>query len=213
MKNQTSISDMVFGQIEAEILSGVFKKGDYISENKLAERFNVSRTPVREAIKRLEQEDLIEYENCKTVRVLGVTKDDVLSVYDIRLLIEGDAMVKAAFNMTDEDYLDLSQTIDLQEFYTLKADADKVKDADTNFHTKLYKLIKSPVYFTVLSELHKKIQQFRKVSQSNNGRGESSIKEHRAILDAMRKKECDLIKTLTKQHVQNARDNIVSINA
>ena len=128
MKNQTSISDIVFNKIEEEILSGILKKGDYISENKLAERFNVSRTPVREAIKRLEQEDLIEYENCKTVRVLGITKDDVLSVYDIRLQIEGDAMVKAAFNMTDEDYLDLSQTIDLQEFYTLKADADKVKD-------------------------------------------------------------------------------------
>jgi DNA-binding GntR family transcriptional regulator len=213
MKNQTSISDIVFNKIEEEILSGILKKGDYISENKLAERFNVSRTPVREAIKRLEQEDLIEYENCKTVRVLGITKDDVLSVYDIRLQIEGDAMVKAAFNMTDEDYLDLSQTIDLQEFYTLKADADKVKDADTSFHTKLYRLVKSSVYFTVLSELHKKIQQFRKVSQSNNGRGESSIKEHRAILDAMRKKDCDLIKTLTKQHVQNARDNIVSLNA
>ena len=213
MKNQTSISDIVFNKIEEEILSGILKKGDYISENKLAERFNVSRTPVREAIKRLEQEDLIEYENCKTVRVLGITKDDVLSVYDIRLQIEGDAMVKAAFNMTDEDYLDLSQTIDLQEFYTLKADADKVKDADTSFHTKLYRLVKSSVYFTILSELHKKIQQFRKVSQSNNGRGESSIKEHRAILDAMRKKDCDLIKTLTKQHVQNARDNIVSLNA
>ena len=109
--------------------------------------------------------------------------------------------------------LEKSQTIDLQEFYTLKADADKVKDADTSFHTKLYRLVKSSVYFTVLSELHKKIQQFRKVSQSNNGRGESSIKEHRAILDAMRKKDCDLIKTLTKQHVQNARDNIVSLNA
>ncbi|MBO5285740.1 MAG: GntR family transcriptional regulator [Clostridia bacterium] len=213
MKQQNSISDTVFNQIEAEILSGVLKKGDYISENKLAERFNVSRTPVREAIKRLEQEDLIEYENCKTLRVIGISKEDVLSVYDIRLLIEGDAMVLAALNMTDSDYSDLSQTIDLQEFYTIKGDADKVKDADTNFHTKLYKLIKSPVYFTVLYELHKKIQQFRKVSQSNKGRGVSSIKEHRAILDAMRQKDCDLIKQLTKQHVQNARDNIVSIDA
>lgn len=212
MKGSQSISDTVFNQIEAEILSGVLKKGDFISENKLAERFNVSRTPVREAIKRLEQEDLIEYANCKAVRVLGVSKEDVLAVYDIRLKIEGDAMIKASKNMTDEDYKDLSQTIDLQEFYTTKGDAEKVKDADTVFHLKLYGLVKSTVYFNVLSELHKKIQQFRKLSQANSSRGVLSIKEHRAILDVMRQKDCDLIKELTYKHIFNARENIFTLD-
>ena len=211
MKIQESISDVVFKSIESDILSGVYVSGDVLSENKLAQKFNVSRTPVREAVKRLEQEGLIEYTNTKTIKVLGVTKNDVMDIYRMRLSIEADAVIKASENLTDEDYLDLIKIIDLQEFYALKGDAESMNAEDSRFHVKLYELAKSNVYHTVLTELHKKIRQYRKVSQSKGSRGMKSIEEHRAILSAMQKKDGELIKKLTNEHIINARNNIISL--
>ncbi|MBO7187437.1 MAG: GntR family transcriptional regulator [Clostridia bacterium] len=211
MKGQQSISDVVFERLESDILCGKYQTGDYISENKLATEFGVSRTPVREAVKRLEQEGLIEYANSKAIRVLGITEADVQDVYEIRLSIEGDAFIKASQNMSQEDFLDLEKIIDLQEFYSQKKDAEMVKDADTKFHTKIYEFAKSTVYQTILSQLHNKIQQFRKISQSLGDRSRLSVNEHRAILSAMKAKNFELLEELVKIHVKNARDNILKI--
>jgi DNA-binding GntR family transcriptional regulator len=210
MKTQ-SISDVVFKSIESDILSGVYKSGDVLSENKLAQKFSVSRTPVREAVKRLEQEGLIEYTSTKTIKVLGVTKSDVLDIYRMRLSIEADAVIKASENMSDDDYNSLIKIVDLQEFYALKGDAENMNAEDSHFHVCLYELSKSNIYNTVLTELHKKIRQYRKVSQSKGSRGIQSIEEHRAILSAMRQKDVDLIAKLTNEHIINARNNIISL--
>ena len=211
MKIQQSISDIIFKSIESDILSGVYKSGDVLSENKLATRYEVSRTPVREAIKRLEQEDLIEYSGTKMVKVLGITKNDVIDIYRLRLSIEADAVIKAAENMTDSDFNELSKIVDLQEFYDDKNDAENMNAEDSKFHDRIYELANSNIYHTILTELHKKIRQYRKVSQSKGIRGKQSVKEHRAILDAMRVKDENLIRQLTNEHVLNARNNIISL--
>lgn len=212
MKNQQSISDVVFERLESDILCGKYKTGDFISENKLAVEFGVSRTPVREAVKRLEQEGLIEYANSKSIRVLGITEDDVKDVYEIRLAIEGDAFIKATEKMTETDLKELEKIVDLQEFYSEKKDAENVKEADSKFHTFIYELAKSTVYQTVLSELHNKIQQYRKISQSVGDRSRLSVEEHREILSAMKEKNYPLLLELVRKHVQNAKDNILSLD-
>jgi DNA-binding GntR family transcriptional regulator len=211
MKTQQSISDIVFKKIESDILSGEYKCGDVLSENKLASKFQVSRTPVREALKRLEQEDLIEYSSSKTIKVLGITKDDVLDIYKIRLSIEADAIIKASENMTDEEYDELVKIVDLQEFYESKNDAENMNAADSRLHVRMFELASSNIYQTVLTELHKKIRQYRMISQSKHSRGLQSIEEHRAILSAMKEKNHELIKKLTNEHINNARDNIISL--
>lgn len=205
---QQSIADEVFLRLEEEILNGTYKRGDLLSENKLAEKFGVSRTPVREAIKRLEQEDLIA-ENGKVVAVLGISEKDVADVYEIRLKIEADAAIRAAHRMTRADFEELSEIIDLQEFYARKQNADSVRDADSDFHLRIYELSESDVYRSVLSGLHKKIQRYRKISQSRGGRGEKSIGEHRAILEAMSSLDDEKIRALIDEHLVNARDNIL----
>ena len=212
MKLQQSISDIIFKSIESDILSGVYKSGDVLSENKLATRYEVSRTPVREAIKRLEQEDLIEYSGTKTVKVLGITKKDVMDIYRIRLAIEADAAIKAARNMTEDDFIELFKIVDLQEFYENKYDAENMNSEDSKFHHKIFELADSNIYHTILTELHKKIRQYRKISQSKGIRGKQSIKEHRAILNAMKVKDEDLIRKLTNEHIVNARNNIISLD-
>lgn len=212
MKIQQSVSDIIFKSIESDILSGVYKSGDVLSENKLANRYEVSRTPVREAIKKLEQEGLIEYSGTKTVKVLGITKNDVLDIYRIRLSIEADAVIKASENMSEDDFVELFKIVDLQEFYVNKYDAENLNMEDSIFHHRIFELANSNIYYTILTELHKKIRQYRMISQSKGIRGKQSVNEHRAILEAMKVKDEDLIRKLTNEHILNAKNNIISLD-
>ena len=118
-----SIADKVFSMLEADILSGKYRTGEIITETKLSKEFDVSRTTVREAIRRLQQENLLA-ESGKGVIVLGVSNEDLSDIYDIRMRIEGLAARWAAQNMTDEQLSELSDVLDLQDFYTIKEKTD-----------------------------------------------------------------------------------------
>ena len=96
-----SLADQVFDKLEDDIVYGVYKRGEILTELKLAENLGVSRTPIREALRRLEQERLIE-DTGKGSVVLGITKDDLLDIMDIRQSIEGLAAFYATINITQE---------------------------------------------------------------------------------------------------------------
>ena len=83
-----SLADQVFEKLEDDIVYGVYKRGEILTELKLAEALGVSRTPIREALRRLEQERMIE-DSGKGSIVLGITKEDLLDIMDIRIRIEG----------------------------------------------------------------------------------------------------------------------------
>ena len=111
-----SLADQVFDKLEDDIVYGVYRRGEILTELKLADILGVSRTPIREALRRLEQERLIE-DTGKGSVVLGITKEDLLDIMDIRQSIEGLAGFYAAINITPEGAEELSHLIDLQEFY------------------------------------------------------------------------------------------------
>ncbi len=203
----TSLADAVFEQLENDILVGVYKRGDVITENELSLALNVSRTPVREAIRRLEQENLIK-EISKGHEVVGITKDDIMDIYDVRLLIEGKAARLCAENISSDEIEEMREVIDLQEFYTQKNVADKIKGADSLFHDLIYKCTGSAIYQSILSNLHRKIQLCRKVSVSNSGRAEQAAKEHRELFRAIESKNAELAEKLMIEHIQNARESI-----
>lgn len=203
----TSLADAVFEQLENDILIGVYKRGDVITENELSLALNVSRTPIREAIRRLEQENLIK-EISKGHEVVGITKKDIMDIYDIRLLIEGKAARLCTENISNEELEEMREVIDLQEFYTQKNVADKIKGTDSVFHDLIYKCTGSAIYQSILSNLHRKIQLCRKVSVSNTGRAEQAVKEHRELFKAIESKDADLAEKLMIQHIKNAKESI-----
>ena len=90
-----SIADQVFEKLERDILIGEYNRGDVLTESKLSEILEVSRTPIREALRRLEQEHIIEM-TTKGVVVIGISKEDIDMIYEIRVRIEGLAAKNAA---------------------------------------------------------------------------------------------------------------------
>ena len=203
-----SLADQVFERLEAEILSGKYQRGEVVTELQLCAELGVSRTPVREALRRLSQEHLIEDSPRGTV-VLGVVRKDFEDMCAIRLRIEGLAVRGFIDNLTDDSLRQLREAVEFQEFYLNKSDPDHIKAMDSRFHELIYQNCGSAILCDTLSPLHKKVQKFRRLSIEQSGRAETSVKEHRAIYEAIAAKDADLAERLMNEHIGNAMQTII----
>lgn len=203
-----SLADQVFERLEADILSGKYQRGEVITELRLCAELGVSRTPVREALRRLLQEHLIE-ESGKGTVVMGISRKDFEDMCAIRLRIEGLAVRGFIEHKTEESMRELKEALDFQEFYLARSDADHMKIMDGRFHEAIYNHCGSAILRDTLSPLHKKVQKYRRLSIEQSGRAAKSVEEHRAIYDAIDAGDTDLAERLMAEHVNNAMHTIV----
>ena len=199
----TSLADQVFEKLENDIIHGVYPKGELLTELKLVEQLGVSRTPIREALRRLEQEHLVE-DTARGIMVLGIVKKDFEDMCAIRLRIEGLAVQGFIDNMTEESLRSLREAVELQKACLDKSDADRIKSLDTRFHEIIYQNCGSTILADTLSQLHKKVQKFRRISIEQGSRAEISVKEHWDIYNAITARNGELAEKLMNEHVGNA---------
>lgn len=204
----TSLADQVFEKLENDIILGVYPRGEILTELKLVENLGVSRTPIREALRKLEQERLIQ-DTGKGSLVLGITEDDLVDIMNIRENIEGLASYYAAVNMTQEGRQELQNIMDLQEFYYSKMDTEHLRQMDDRFHDAICHLSKRTVLCDTLMPLHRKTQRYRKASMADAARTALMVKEHRAIFDAVIAGDGELASRLTAEHIRNAKENML----
>ena len=203
-----SLADQVFEHLENDILSGKYQRGEVLTESKLCAEMGVSRTPIREALRRLEQEHIIE-ESGKGSVVIGINEKDLEDIFLIRKSLECMAASLAAKNRTDEQLKDLKEALEFQEFYLNKNDPDQIKLMDNRFHETLYKLSGSTTFYDTLVPLHKKIQKYRRASVENSSRAAASVAEHRKIYEAIEAKNTALAAKCASEHVENAYKHIM----
>ena len=204
-----SLADQVFEKLEDNIITGVYARGEILTELKLVEQLGVSRTPIREALRRLEQERLIQ--DCpKGSLVLGITTEDLEDIMNIRQRIEGLAAYYATKNLTPETAEKFKQISDLQDFYYSKQDLDRMREMDDAFHEAIYELSGRTVIRDTLQPLHHKTQRYRRISMSNPKRVASTMKEHKAMCDAILSGDAELAAKLTEQHIENAKIHMMA---
>lgn len=201
-----SLADQVFDKLESDIISGVYPRGEVLTELKLVEQLNVSRTPIREALRRLEQERLIQ-DSGKGSVVLGITLVDLEDIMDIRLRVEGLAAYYAAKNLTPEAAQHLRQLCDLQDFYYEKGDFDHLREIDDEFHLSIYEISGHTVLMDTLRPLHRKTQRYRRNSLAE--RRQKSLQEHKAICDAICSRDAGLAEQLVCQHIEHAKKTMI----
>ena len=208
-----SIADQIFEQLEREILSGKYPRNTVLSELGLSKELGVSRTPVREAIRRLEQEDILE-ESGKGMVVVGITADDMRDMFEIRLRIEGEAARRAALNISDDRLHALREILDLQRFYSEKGgenSSDQIKNMDSQFHELVYRACESRPYIRTLLPLHKRMMKMRKASVSKYSHAMQSLEEHEAIYEALLKHDPDAAEAAILAHTRNARERMTGL--
>ena len=203
-----SLADQVFDKLENDIIQGVYPKGEILTELKLVEQLGVSRTPIREALRRLEQERLIA-DSGKGSIVLGITEDDLLDIMNIRERIEGLAAYYAALNITDESRRELAHLVDLQEFYYNKWDPDHLRQVDDEFHDAICRLSKRTVIYDTLTPLLRKTRLYRRIAMSDKERVTNTTREHREIYQAVIDGNAALAQELITQHIANAKEHMI----
>lgn len=209
-----SIADQVFEQLERDILSGKYPRGELLSELHLSAEMGVSRTPVREAIRRLQQENIVQ-ECGRGVMVLGISREDMLDMYDIRIRLEGLAARRAAENMSDEALRDMKETVELQEFYVSKEGDEystKLYELDSRFHELLYQGSGSRMIAEVLCSVHRKMAKYRVASLSRQRRAALSIAEHKEIYLALAARNGDRAEEVAQRHAINAQKSMMDMD-
>ena len=207
IKNGGLLRSKVFYQIQSDILMGKYKNGESLGEKKLSEDFGVSRTPIREALARLELEGLVQYTPNKGAIVVGISREDIRDIYTIRLALEGMAAKLAAEKITDAERKELEEIADLEEFYYEKDDSSKMLAYDSRFHAVIFQASKSRPLIYMLSSFHLYILKARQSSLSVPGRKKNFIGEHRAILEAIKKGDPQLAYELMTKHIANSCEN------
>ena len=204
----TSLADQVFEKLENDIIQGIYPRGEVLTELKLVEQLGVSRTPIREALRRLEQERLIE-DTGKGSRVLGITMEDLEDIMNIRQRIEGLAAYYAAKNLTPEGLKELAHIVDLQEFYFSKRDKEHLRQVDDAFHDMICELSRRSVISDTLIPLMRKTRRYRRVAIDNWERTTNTMNEHRRLFEAIASGNAELTQELATQHIIRAKEHMI----
>lgn len=201
-KEKQSLTSKVFRYIRDGITDGRYKSGEYLVETKLAEELGVSRTPIREALKQLELDDLVEAIPNRGVVVKGLSPEDVDDIFTIRLLLEGQAAYWAATRIRPDQLDQLAELLELMELYTRRNDSANLARLDTEYHEVIFTASNSRTLKHILGSLHQNIHRARESSLMSPSRKPKSLEEHREIYDALCANDAIRAQACMEKHVR-----------
>ena len=181
-----SLRGRVYNSIREKILAGYYNENEELKENAIAAELGVSRTPVREALRQLELEGLVNIIPNKGAYVTGITKKDIHDIYTIRSYLEGLCAKWACENITNAQIEELEEILYLSDFHARRSHYSQLVELDNKFHDLLYKASGSKILNHVLSDFHQYVERVRKITLSRPYRAEQSRKEHAAIVKPSR---------------------------
>ena len=205
---EKSLRGQVFDKIRSDILNGKYKRGEELVESSIGKELGISRTPVREAIRQLELEGLVQLVPNKGAFVTGISEKDVRDIYLIRARLEGLAARMAAKNITPELLDAMEETVVLSEYHAKKEHYEQVCEMDSKFHKLLYKASGSRILEHTLTDFHQYVQRVRMASIMKKGRMEKSNDEHDAILTAIREHDEEKAELVATRHISNTVENL-----
>lgn len=212
------LADSVHDTLLDAITRGAIAPGSRLPEVALARQLGISPTPVREAIRSLEREGLVEVHRNRGASVVATTAAELANLYDLHETLEGDALVRAAERAgaggtSVEQALAVAARL-LDEIDTILSNADQVafNRLDLAFHRELNALSGNPILVTTIERFHRRIQAARiHYDVCLPGRPERSQAQHRRLLEAVRRGEARQAGDLARQHIRNVRDPVLQL--
>ncbi len=200
-----SLTTSLFSNLREGILNGKYLPGEKMTESKICKEYGVSRTPVREAFKQLELEGLLDYIPNRGAFVHGFSDQDIADIYELRKGFEVIAIGWAIERITPEELKLLQESYDLMEFYTIKTDAEKMIQVNTNFHETIYKATHSRFLEQMLSSYTSYILKTRQAAIQVENKMTTVLAEHKRILDAFYSNDIEEGKEAVISHLSNSQ--------
>lgn len=197
------LRDVVFHTLREAILKGELKPGERLMELQLASKLGVSRTPIREAIRMLEQEGLAVTVPRKGAEVARMTEKDMEDVLLIREALDELAAALACEEMTKEELEELKNTSMEFEAYTKTGEVKCIAEADVKFHDIIYTATRNPKLISILNNLREQLYRYRVEYLKDEKNYPILIREHNEIIMGIAAKEKEKVKAAMHNHVNN----------
>ncbi|MGB9804170.1 GntR family transcriptional regulator [Desulfofundulus sp.] len=209
LDNYKPLRELVFESLREAIIQGRLKPGERLMEIQLAEEMGVSRTPVREAIRKLELEGFVVMVPRKGAYVAGISVKDIVDVFEVRAALEALAAGLAAERITDEELEELERAL-VKTYEVSSQDLDALVETDTRFHELIYKASRNERLIQIITNLADQIQRFRATSLAQPGRTKHALEEHKQIVEAISERNVELAQILAREHIENAEQSLLN---
>ena len=214
LEKQKNISEDIYDILSQAIIFGKFEAGQTINGSFIAKKMEVSRTPLREAFKRLEQEGWIESLSNGRKRVKRTSLGQAIEIYDIRSILEPYLIELVCKNITD-DKLEKLQKIIKEGISCLHNNKDNklenILDVNKRFNVQLYKIAGNEKLSTILSSLYDNILHYRISNLRNVAYEKRSVDEHGEILEALKKRDVVSAKKIVRNHIEIAKEMVIRV--
>ena len=200
------LRDVVFNTLREAILKGDLVAGERLMELQLASKLGVSRTPIREAIRMLEQEGLAITIPRKGAIVAGMTEKDMQDVLEIREALEELSVQVACDKITDEEIAQLGKNMTNFEHSLKTGDLKRMAQADVEFHDVIYQATDNPKLISMLNNLREQMYRYRVEYLKNPENHQQLLDEHEAIYRGILAKDKDAVIDMIRRHISNQVD-------
>ena len=209
LENYKPLREIVFETLREAIINGTLKPGERLMEVQLVEDKGVSRTPVREAIRKLELDGFVLMVPRKGAYVAGISTKEIADVFEVRAALESLAAGLAAERITDEELGDLQRLMVGVNISSEAGDLERVVQSDTDFHDLIFKASRNNRLVQIINKLREQIQRFRSTSLSYPGRIKETIEEHKKLLGAISDRDIELARNVAREHIENAENSML----
>ncbi len=204
------LREVIFNSLREAIIIGELRPGERLMEVQLADKMGVSRTPVREAIRKLELEGLVDMIPRKGAHVAELSVKDIMDVLEVRASLDGLATALAAERITDDEMKELKH-INIQfASYIEKENLNGSIKKDAEFHDIIYKASRNDKLITILNNLREQVQRFRVIYLKDYSSPRNLIKEHSDIFEAISSRSIEASRSLAKTHIINQEATILN---
>lgn len=209
IQNHKPLREMVYEELKMQILTGAIVPGTRMMEVELAEDMGVSRTPIREAIRKLEKEGLVVIEPRRGAYASMISTEDMVEILEVRQDLEGLAAYFAADRMKADQMEYLKQTSSNYNEAVVRGSMEDMIKYDTRFHRIIVDSCHNKILVQMIEQLQEQVLRFRHIYYDNFKRAENMPEEHAAIVRAIAEKDAEKAREAADVHIDRLKQLVI----
>ncbi|MBR0456360.1 MAG: GntR family transcriptional regulator [Firmicutes bacterium] len=209
IQNHKPLREMVYEELKMQILKGSIIPGTRMMEVELAEEMGVSRTPIREAIRKLEKEGLVTIEPRRGAYASMISTEDMVEILEVRQDLEGLAAYFAANRMSDEQMAELKEVSNNYNEAVKRGKMEDMIKYDTRFHHIIVESCRNKILVQMIEQLQELVLRFRYIYYDNFRRAENMPEEHEAIVAAISEGDADKARAAADIHIDRLKELVM----
>lgn len=209
-KDRKSLGEDVFDYLKNAIIDQTIEPGSRLVESRIAKTLGISRTPLREALHKLEREDWIEKMPNGGFQVVDLTLDDIIQTFGIRSVLESYAARLATENFDDKTLALFEKKLkEYRERLKQDPDSESLQKINTEFHDMLYEMSRNPKLIKMINQLRAQISRYRHILLKHQAYAAKSHDDHVEMFEAIKQRDSEKVEKLVREHINSGKNMVL----